>query len=246
MRKVFLALLLTAAATCLQAQSLRFIYNGDTIANGDTVEYVATGSDDEYVVDLLLYNAADSAAEARVRVATEGGDGLFGVVSVCVGMCYEGTVSDYFEMQPHAVSDGIQVHFSYEASAASGSGVGSDLFAVYAEGRDATAKEGSPRIFVRLKKSGNGCVEAQCNDVYFKTYPNPATGRLTVSYALPSEANSPRVELRNVSGQLVAWRTIAANSSECVLSLDAVPAGVYMCSVVSDGRLLQTRKVVVR
>ena len=83
-------------------------------------------------------------------------------------------------------------------------------------------------------------VAAVLRENAYHLYPNPGTGRFTLEY--PAEIQG-EIVISNYLGQVVYRAAIKERSSEQVLELPNVPAGVYGLGIWANGRLLWQEKL---
>lgn len=82
-------------------------------------------------------------------------------------------------------------------------------------------------------------------EVSLQVYPNPASGKVTFNYTLPG--NEPGlIEIRNISGQVVAKLPLSKEEGEMVFDTRYLPAGIYVYAfktayVATTGKLVVTR-----
>lgn len=75
-----------------------------------------------------------------------------------------------------------------------------------------------------------------------KAYPNPVA--ITLNIKLSSEAQNVRFELVNVIGETVMYTNL--NGGNNTLNVEKLPNGVYFYSIVKNGTILETKKLMVR
>ena len=76
-------------------------------------------------------------------------------------------------------------------------------------------------------------------------YPNPAPVNATCSYTLPAGASGQLV-VRDMLGSVVRSTDLASASGKATVSTVSLPDGIYFCSLLVDGKVSQTKKLVVR
>ncbi len=75
-------------------------------------------------------------------------------------------------------------------------------------------------------------------------YPNPATTSVTVEYPVPDNATA-RLVVKNLTGMTVCSAHVNA-SGKSVLDLSSLTAGIYFYGVECDGKMLCTKKLLVK
>ncbi len=76
-------------------------------------------------------------------------------------------------------------------------------------------------------------------------HPNPATEQVSFAYRLPAAASAASLLIYNLLGQQVAAQRVTAAAGEVVLSVNTLPAGLYLAALEADGHRLATRKLLV-
>lgn len=76
-------------------------------------------------------------------------------------------------------------------------------------------------------------------------FPNPANGVIQVTYALDLDNKNNEIQLVDLSGKLVAKKIIIGKSGVIKFE-DNLDSGVYFYSLVSDGIIISTQKVIVK
>lgn len=76
--------------------------------------------------------------------------------------------------------------------------------------------------------------------------PNPVKGTTRISYSVPSGTNRAQLQLTNKLGQLVKSIPVAVSSSGTVdVNTTMLSSGIYNYSLVVDGKIVETKKMVV-
>ncbi len=98
---------------------------------------------------------------------------------------------------------------------------------------------GLPGVFTDIPKIG----EVQ-NTGSINSFPNPATGSVTIKYALPTGANSGQILLYNSIGQELKSYKVDRNFADLNLSTADFPAGNYFWQLCA-GNFKTTKKMIV-
>lgn len=77
-------------------------------------------------------------------------------------------------------------------------------------------------------------------------YPNPANSFTQFRYELPPQAKNAQIILYNLIGRKLTTVSLSSPIGEARLPLEQYPAGIYMISLVEDGKLLATRRLVIK
>ena len=83
---------------------------------------------------------------------------------------------------------------------------------------------------------------SEISDSKFSVYPNPAQNKFKLELAASLVNTSPSVSIRNTLGQEILSQTIGASATE--IDVSSIPLGIYMVSLVSDGRELYSKRLV--
>ncbi|MCC6372368.1 MAG: tail fiber domain-containing protein [Bacteroidia bacterium] len=76
--------------------------------------------------------------------------------------------------------------------------------------------------------------------------PNPFTSETLVKYSLPEQVNSAYVAVYDLSGKQIATFPInQKGSSSMVLTSEKLSSGIYIYSIVADGKVIDTKKMIV-
>ena len=78
-------------------------------------------------------------------------------------------------------------------------------------------------------------------------YPNPATSSVTIAYDLSNLSSADtRVVITNLVGSKVAVRPIAGTSGKVSMDISNLDSGIYFYSIESAGKVVSTKKLIVR
>ena len=224
------------SALALNAQSIR-ILNGTTPLNdGDTVIVPLAGIDGEINTYLGYQNMTDDDLSFRVRkeqlvINEETTDIVF-----CLGQCYTGELSavlniDAGETVP--ATDEKAFHATY-----AGTGDAALIrFTFYL-----TNNENDKVSFYIAYVEGNGFSQ---NDMVraLSAYPNPATRLVNIEYAAP--ATDAFLVIKNLTGKEV-YRTSVSQAGKKQVDLSQFNPGVYFYGIESKGKMLCTKKLLVK
>lgn len=76
-------------------------------------------------------------------------------------------------------------------------------------------------------------------------YPNPANGTAGFDYSLPS-GSLGTIIIRNLVGATVHTEQVSAGTGNLTVSTASLNDGLYFCSLLVDGKISQTKKLVVK
>lgn len=75
--------------------------------------------------------------------------------------------------------------------------------------------------------------------------PNPAKNNTELSYSLPLGINKANIRIHSITGKIMNDISISPDSSKFNLDTSALTRGMYMLSLVVDGVVVGTRKLIV-
>ena len=78
-------------------------------------------------------------------------------------------------------------------------------------------------------------------DEPFRLFPNPASSEIQIDFAEPLTSDL-RLEVFNLTGQLLDTQNIRAGSSTCSLSIGSLPDGLYLLRIRENSRLIGQQK----
>ena len=77
-------------------------------------------------------------------------------------------------------------------------------------------------------------------------YPNPANLNCTISYSVPKSINSAKFVLQDIIGSKVAENCINDKEGKLTINTSLLTEGLYFYSFFLDGKLFQTRKLIIK
>ncbi len=235
MKRIF-TLLLVMAAVAVNAQSIRLFYNNAPMNDGDTVFVPIDPHQDEAVVYLAYQNQTSSPIEFKVKKDVlfmgEEGDLLF-----CVGECYTGNVSAAMtlaanEMMPEDGS--LSFHTSYSGS----------LDPALVKFTFFLTENESDKVTCYVCfGSGTGIRPADMVK-NLGAYPNPAHNVVNIEYVTPNTESY--LVIKNLTGREVYRTSLANVAGKKQVDISSFNAGVYFYGIESEGKMLCTKKLLVK
>lgn len=235
MKKIF-TLLVFMSALALNAQSIRILNGSTPLNNGDTVFVSLDGIDGEVSTYLGYQNMTENDLNFRVRkeelvINHETTDIVF-----CLGECYDGTLSAVKEIlagETVASTDGNAFHATY---------AGEGDAAVVKFTFFLTDNENDKTSFYIVY--GNGTSVKPVDFVQtLRAYPNPAVRVVNIDYAAP--ASESYLVIKNLTGKEV-YRCAVSNTGKKQVDITQFNAGVYLYGVEANGKMLCTKKLLVK
>jgi len=235
MKKIF-TLLVFMAALALNAQSIKVFYQGSELANQDTVFLPLDNHGEDIDAFFGYQNTTNTSITYKIRkdviFKDEDADMMF-----CIGDCYTGNESAELTMQANeTVTDQeiLALHIIY-------SGPAEPAFVKYTLFRTDTQTEDATSFYIAYG-TGSGVREADMVKS-LRAYPNPAVRNVTIEYVAP--ANNSSLVIKNLAGKEV-YRTSVGTAGAKHVDISSMPAGVYFYGIESDGKMLCTKKLLVK
>lgn len=75
--------------------------------------------------------------------------------------------------------------------------------------------------------------------------PNPFSGSAVIRYNLPQSISNAHMAVYDLSGKQITTLQLQKGESSLTISSDQLAAGMYMYSIVADGKVLDTKRMVV-
>lgn len=234
MKRIF-TFLLVMAAVAVNAQSIKLFYGETPMNNNDTVFVPVDGHSDQTDAFFGYQNLTGSALEFRVKkeVIFHGDEADF---SFCIGECYTGNLSMVLNLAANeAVSstDGMGLHTIYMGPA-------EPALVKYTFFR--TDNESDAVSFYIGYSTGTSVRESDVMKV-LRAYPNPAVSSVNIDFVAP-EHNAFLV-IKNLTGKEV-YRTAVSNVGRKQISVSSFSPGVYLYGIEADGRMMCTKKLLVK
>ena len=235
MKKIF-TLLLVMSALAVNAQSIKLFYNSQMLNNNDTIQELLYDDENEINTFVGYQNTTSNPVEFRVRkeinlINEETTDLLF-----CLGNCYTGNLSQPITMEAnetvtadeesafHAIYTGMNdaalVKFTFFNTSDESDKV--SFYIHYFEGTSLRENEIQPSL---------------------RAYPNPAVSVVNIDYSAPD--NHTYLVVKNLAGKEV-YRTPVSFSGKKQLDVSKFYAGVYFYGLESDGKMLCTKKLLIK
>lgn len=76
-------------------------------------------------------------------------------------------------------------------------------------------------------------------------HPNPFNKETKISYQLPKTTQLAKLNLYNLSGTLLQEYQLDTKQESFILSASSILPGIYMYSVIADGKLLATKRLII-
>ncbi|MBO7444935.1 MAG: T9SS type A sorting domain-containing protein [Bacteroidales bacterium] len=237
MRNLF-TILFCLFALALGAQPLTLKYENATLPNNATIYVQPTiGVTTNTYVEFFNNTQEDVYFRVRKQVLTDADPSS---ITFCVGgTCYTGNTSQELFLDAESFWDLTDEANVFHAS--------------FSPQNDATqrvrftivnADDASDTICFTINYTPTTGVQEFASVSKLSAYPNPATSSVTLEYSLDNVSNA-YVVIRNLTGMEV-YRGVASGSGKSVVDLTGVKAGIYFYGIESDGRMLSSKKLLVK
>lgn len=237
MKKIF-TIILVAIGFIANAQSLRLIKeDGSYMTGNDTIDVEVTGRDeiDTYVGHENLTNQSLAIQIKQEFIVC---DLETTIITFCAGgNCYDSDVSELIEVAPNAVvspTHGMAFHSSYMG----GTSPALVKYTFY----NAADPNDKVEFYINYK-TPVGISQADMIKS-LRAVPNPASEQVTVSYVAPE--SGAYLVIKNLTGREVYRAQLDGTSGRKYISVSGFSAGVYLYGVESHGKMLCTKKLLVK
>ncbi|MDR0364339.1 MAG: T9SS type A sorting domain-containing protein [Bacteroidales bacterium] len=78
-----------------------------------------------------------------------------------------------------------------------------------------------------------------------KAYPNPAANNFYVNYEFNSVTDNAQITLTNILGVVVKTKPLDGLSGTANIDVSGLPAGVYFYSIKANGKIVETKKMII-
>ena len=235
MKKIF-TLLVFMSALALNAQSIRILNGSTPLNDGDTLFVSLDGIDGEISTYLGYQNLTDDDLHFRVRkeallINEETTDIVF-----CLGECYTGNLSSELEIlagETITTSDAAVFHATYAGE----SDPALVKFTFFL-----TNNENDKVSFYIAYGPGTSVKPVDFVQI-LRAYPNPAVRTVNIEYAAPT--SDAYLVIKNLTGKEV-YRTAVSQIGKKQVDISQFNAGVYLYGVEANGKMLCTKKLLVK
>jgi hypothetical protein len=77
-----------------------------------------------------------------------------------------------------------------------------------------------------------------------QNFPNPFSGNTTISYSLSKQYASAEIAITNSNGNVIKQIRLSGNNGSIRFDASSLPAGSYRYSLIVDGRLIDTKQMI--
>ena len=236
MKKSIFTLVLVMAAVLVNAQSIKVSYQGNELNSQDTVFLPIENSGEDVDAFFGYQNTTNAAISFKVRKEVifkdDDADLMF-----CIGDCYTGDESGTLTLQPNEQvtdHDVMVLHLIYSGPVVPAF-VKYTLFRTDVETQDETS-------FYIAYGTGSGVREADMVKS-LRAFPNPAVRNVTIEFVAPG--NNASLVIKNLTGKEV-YRASVASAGAKQIDVSSMSPGVYFYGIESDGKMVCTKKLLIK
>lgn len=240
MKKALLFISLFASAIVLKAQ-IDVLYQGSVVTD-TIVIYEQSPNEDCYIYLTCKNNQSNPINVKVVSNRVYGSEGME-ILSVCaVGeTCVPGT-----ESRPFDIAANGEKEFDSWVMINEGLAEGTNTMFSFTV-QDMNDEANFRTVFVKYIIGTNAINTVDRKNTSLNLYPNPAKNMAQISYELPTaNAKNSKIEIRNMLGSVVKVVNINGNNGTQNVDVNNMPNGVYLCSIVCNGKVCQTKKMIVK
>lgn len=235
MKQIFI-LLLSISMGGLFAQSITLLDPlNNPLSSSDTLVVSGSPSDFEIVGAVRVVNLTGS--EMGVKIKKYEHELYAGSTNVfCWYQCYLPTTyapDDTVLIIAHDTVDRFTGHLMP-------GGIAGSILMKYTWYNENDAND-SVSTYIRFVASGVGINEPQSAFIS-SAYPNPATDQVTFEYSVPSNADA-YIVIQDLIGSVKNRIQLDANRNDVNVNITSLSRGIYVYSLIIDGRTISTRKL---
>ena len=235
MKKIF-TLLVMMSVLVVNAQTIRILQDGNALNDYDTVFVPVDENGDQVDAFFGYQNMTNNAIEFRVRKEVismpQDADMMF-----CIGDCYTGNLS-----QPQTMAAGQIIGADDHLLAFHTIYSGSSEAALVKYTFFLTDNENDKTSFF-IAYGGSSSIKPTDMAKILNAYPNPASRMVNIEYAAPS--SNANLVIKNLTGREV-YRTAVSLTGKKQVDISQFNPGVYLYGVEVDGKMLCTKKLLVK
>jgi hypothetical protein len=99
-------------------------------------------------------------------------------------------------------------------------------------------------VYIQTKLWHNGISENSSTAELSRIYPNPVSGKFTAEYTVTT-GGIAKLYLKNLLGVNVYEMNLSPGTGKAEVNVAGLPEGLYFCSVVVDGMIRSTQRVLI-
>jgi len=91
----------------------------------------------------------------------------------------------------------------------------------------------------------NNLLHAKLINNSLSIVPNPASSFVMVNFKIEDNTKDLEIRFTNLLGQTISSKVVSAGSNSTEINLNGIQEGIYFCSLIIDGKVIQTDKLVI-
>jgi hypothetical protein len=85
---------------------------------------------------------------------------------------------------------------------------------------------------------------SKAEDITYEVWPNPADQKVYVHSSIPL-AQGGKIEIYSVTGKVIAFSKIPANSNTSVINVNDLPTGIYFYRICNQNAIVKKGKLII-
>lgn len=239
MKKILVFTLGILTATFAFAQTMQIIYNGNTLPNTATINVTGFPTD-QFVIHLYIKNTSNVVKEVKFKkiekVLVQDSENSF----CFAGQCYDPTIyisPTFVTVQPNEIDTTCKPEYNSNGR----SGTSQIVYVFF----DKNNINDSVSVTVNYTTSTSIETQNRLQTEYIKAFPNPCNSTVTFGYKVKPQAVSSQIVISNIIGEkLETINLYNKNDLEKEINISHLQSGIYFYSLISDGKILETHKLV--
>lgn len=243
MKRILLTFIIASfAVSFMSGQDLYLTRNGKKL--NDTVYVWGEPTASVITFQASLHNNTDNGM--NLFVARKQIDTLTGTSNnICwAGSCYSPTLDTSLDYE-FVPAGGASVEEDFAADYYPNGKIGTSIIKYTFYNKDNTDQK--VEIVAKFWSSPEGIAEdAMSKGSVSNIYPNPAGNYVTIDYELTPKVKQASVRIFNLLGSTVKEAVMEKGSNELRINISDLQNGVYFYSVLINGNIYKTKKLVIR
>lgn len=237
MKKLVLFLLVFACVTAF-AQDLKFFYNGEEIHDTVLLQGAELGRMNNFTINIL--NNTDS--NVSITIQKENLSEAAGSYNTfCMGQCFDPSIliaPEPLILAAHTQTTEDDFHVVYNPGRTEGSSLVKYNFIIGNETYSIII------IFTTDALSINN--DFKINK--FNAYPNPCTTQVQIQYDLAKYSNfrNANIVISNLVGKKLETVALEGITGKKNINVSTLPAGIYFYSIEVNGRIVSSKKLIIK
>jgi len=240
MKKLALFTIITVLSLAGISQNLAITYEGEPIPNGGAIMLPGDITIPELVAELDVTNTSANTIDVKVTKVENylipGSANYF-----CWGACYPPNVYTsplFISIGPGQTNT---TDFSGHYSAGGIFGVSSVSFMFF----DMNHPADQVTVEILFNAGTVGITETKPLAPVLNCHPNPANEYSWIKFNVYSDLSAPELKVVNLAGSVMHSELLESHNGSVQLSTALLPNGIYFVSILSEGRTVISKKIIV-